>query len=111
MQSLCKGSKFDYELYNQTETRDIFINGFQSCIAHGIESLMNDSKCISSTNWQHLITECPVPLELYHATDDPVVLLNHVKAVLEGYDHIPLTIIEGGQMILYKFPEKLLENM
>lgn len=111
LNELFKNSEFDMALCQTPETRNIIKDGILSSLAQGVGSFKNDAYFICRGNWQDLILNCPVPIEVYHATNDPAVPIKHVIQQFKSCPDIKLNVIDGGQMILYKYPEKLLMNI
>lgn len=111
MDALFKQSKHDYELFQSTEIHDIITNGFQSCIAQGIQSFVDDTNFISRKNWDDLIAQCPVPIDVFHATEDPVIAIFQVHELIKRHSNLNFKELDGGQLILYKHGETLLNNL
>lgn len=111
MYALFGESKHDIALFKDDEIGDIMINGFESCIANGIESSINDTKCLISSNWMSMIENCNAPIELIYGKYEHIVPIDQVRDLVVDLPKLSLTELEGAQMILYQFPEILFDNL
>lgn len=109
--AMYKNSEFDKVSATDPEIRDILINGFHSSIAHGIESVFNDLKCVCSGDWGHLIVDCLPPVEIYHGRQEHVVPIGQVRALVAQYSKLKLVEVEGAQTMFYRCPEIIFENL
>lgn len=111
MNALFKDSEYDMMMLADEEIGEIMINGFESCIANGIDSFVNDMTNVISGNWSDLIDSCSMPIELFHARNEHVVPVAQVRDLVEYLPKLELTELEGGQIILYKYPEIFFRNL
>ena len=111
MNKYYRESKFDYDLCQNAEIGDVVIDGFLSCYAQGNKFVTHQVKNLYQKDWSHLIENCQMPVELYHSTNDISVPLWVVEDLVKKHDHLKLTVIEGGQLILYKYPKIILNNL
>lgn len=106
-----KNSDFDRQLCLDDEIGNIAMDSFTACYTHGEGYLQQEFKQVYQVDWSHLIANLSVPVELFHATDDIAMPLWQVEDWAAKYPHLELTAVKGGQLILYKYPEKTLKNL
>uniref|UniRef100_A0A2A4Z3S4 HTH luxR-type domain-containing protein n=1 Tax=OCS116 cluster bacterium TaxID=2030921 RepID=A0A2A4Z3S4_9PROT len=111
MNKYYRESAFDYELCQDAEIGEVVIDGFLSCYAQGNKFVTQQVKNLYQKDWSHLIADCPVPIELYHSTKDISVPLWVMQDLAKKHHQLKLTIVEGGQLILYKYPKTILADL
>lgn len=111
MTALFEKSAADMRMLADVEIGEIMINGFESCIANGIDSFVNDMTNVISGNWSDLIANCDMPIELFHATDEHVVPIGQVHDLVKRLPQLKLTELAGGQIIFYKYPEIFFKDL
>lgn len=58
-----------------------------------------------------LIDKCKLPVDFYHSTDEMLIPLRQVEDMVAKRAEFSLTTVEGGQLVLYKWPEKTLDGL
>lgn len=109
--ALYQDSEFDYELIKDPELREIVISGFEASFKHGVGSVVADGRYIFGDRWNAMIEACTMPIEIYHGADNQAVPLAQVQEFVDLHDKLAFEVIDGGQLIFYKFFEKTLKNL
>lgn len=111
MKALFKDIEPDYAFCKSPETRDIIMNGLQSSFGQGVESVVNDAHYIFDGKWDQIVDDCTMPIDMFHGAEDPAVPIDQVEEFLDNHKNINLNILDGGQMILFQYPEILFEDL
>ncbi len=101
-------SEFDHQLVKDPTYRKILVNGFENSFRHGTQSIINDGRCLHGNKWNRLVANCKVPISLYHGKQNKAVPLQQVIDFVDVHNNLELSILEGGQLIFYKYIEQVL---
>ncbi len=110
MQALFQDNISDHSFCKMPETRDVIASGLHSSFGQGVGSVVSDAHYIFNGDWHELVKTCETPIEIFHGADDPAVPIDQVEDFLQTHENIKLTIVDGGQMILFKHPELLFKD-
>lgn len=103
-------SGFDYKLIGDPKYRQILLNGFETSFRQGAGSIINDAKCLYSNCWDKLVASCKAPIILCHGGQNKAVPIQQVYDFVDVHHNLTLNIIDGGQLILYKYIEQVLAD-
>ena len=108
--ALYEDSEFDYELIKDIEIRDIIVSGFEASFQQGVASAVNDGRYLFSDAWNDMVAGCGLPIEIYHSTDNQAVPLAQVEEFVALHNNLSLNVIDGGQLIYYKFFTQVMQG-
>lgn len=109
--ALYEDSEVDYALIKQPEIRELIIKGFEASFKQGVSSPVADGLYIFSDRWRQMVTACQMPIELFHGADNQAVPMEQVNDFFDEFDEISIEIVDGGQLIFYKFFENMLKGL
>lgn len=109
--ALYADSEFDYELIKQPEIRRIIVNGFEGSFAQGVSSVVTDGLYIFSDRWNDMLRACQMPMEVIHGADNQAVPMQQVKDFFNQHKNLSVEIVDGGQLILYKYFKQMIKSL
>lgn len=105
-----RGSEFDIKLCQEPEIADIVMNSFHCCFNAGQIGPSQSATDAIEYDWLALMKKCQVKVEYIHAKNS-FSPLHMMEEMVQWQKNSSLEVMDGGQLILYKYPEKILKNL
>jgi pimeloyl-ACP methyl ester carboxylesterase/DNA-binding CsgD family transcriptional regulator len=112
MESLYENRPFDMAVASDPDVRDTILEGYRFTVQQGHKAFEIDSHVIVN-DWSALVDASTVPVRLLHGEHDPACDVAAVREFAQRYGHrTSIEVLpETGQLILYKYPEKVIAEL